>query len=382
MKKKLLSMKIGGYAVSKSVLRSKVYNHFLKLGYQRKENGFVLDSRNEDCIRKAHSFSRNEKLKEKLPFIKKLFPEMKKDLLDSKDIDPMKIEPRIFHLKKADYNKKTWDLWNWWDLVWWSLASEKACGRQMRFLVWDYYHNRLIGLIRLQSPLLRWGVRDKFLGTTKEERVWVANHSMAAQRLGAIPPYNKFLGGKLVASFLQSHLVSAEYVKKYNKRMYFITTTGAFGKSTIYNRLKNDKGKICELMGYTKGSGSFHISGKLYDELCEFLDKKGVLLKRGFGSGPSAKMKNISKALKLLGFDNGQNHGIKRSAWIFPLCWDLKKTLFFKGYWEKPIGNDQGFISDQWKKRYAVKRVFAKEKTHFSKNDFCDSLEKELEKLS
>src|SRR5690606_24582221 len=102
--------------------------------------------------------------------------------------------------------------------------------------------------------------------------------------------------------------VRKEFEKKYkNKktliknrqlpaRLLFLTTTGAFGKSSVYARLKFDGHPIAEHIGTTKGSGTFHVPDVLYDELLGLLTVNGIDIKRGYGGGPSKKMKLIGQA--------------------------------------------------------------------------------------
>lgn len=88
--------------------------------------------------------------------------------------------------------------------MWWSIPYQHPYGRQMRFLVWDTYHDLPFGLINLQSPILKMSVRDKSLGIPdKEVDLWV-NKSMNAQRVGALPPYNELIGGKLQYTVLRN----------------------------------------------------------------------------------------------------------------------------------------------------------------------------------
>ena len=73
---------------------------------------------------------------------------------------------------------------------------------------------------------------------------------MDAYVLGAVPPYNTLLGGKLIASLARTSDVVEAFDAKYrdsvgiisNKqkkaRLAAITTSSALGRSSIYNRLK------------------------------------------------------------------------------------------------------------------------------------------------
>src|SRR5262249_49017766 len=107
----------------------------------------------------------------------------------------------------------------------------------MGLVVWDRCHNAPVGLIGLQTPTLVWSVRDKKLGIAFDERDYWVNQSMSAQRLGALPPYNYLLGGKLVASLMTADVIRKRFTRKYEgkktvlqgrqlpARLLFLTTT-------------------------------------------------------------------------------------------------------------------------------------------------------------
>ncbi len=260
----------------------------------------------------------------------------------------------------------------------------------MRFLIWDTTHDMPFGLICLQSPVLKMAVRDNYLGISKDELdIWV-NKSMNAQRVGALPPYNELLGGKMVALALTCNEIREAYKKnmkitvtilkgrRLEPELLFITTTSAFGKSSLYNRLKYNGELVAKSLGYTKGSGTFHIPDELYEELISFLISRGIIVKRGFGSGPSKKLKLIGLALKHLGLSNFTYHGIKREFYLFPLVKNLKEVISKK---EEPIWYDRPFerLVDYWKERWAIPRAKRVNRwMDFNKNNFFSEVKKML----
>ncbi len=84
---------------------------------------------------------------------------------------------------------------------------------------------------------------------------------------------------------------------------------------------------VAESLGYTQGSDSFHISEKLYLEILAFLDQKGFNTARGYGNGPSRKMRLIDKGLNLLGLKNAVYHNIKREFYLFPLVKNIQSVI-------------------------------------------------------
>lgn len=264
----------------------------------------------------------------------------------------------------------------------------------MRFLLWDKTHDMPFGLITLQSPVLKMSVRDRYLNLSKEELdIWV-NMSMNAQRVGALPPYNDLLGGKMVALALTCNEIREAYKQKYdgritiiNKRvikpeLLFITTTSAFGKSSVYNRLRYNGELVAISLGYTKGSGTFHIPEKLYEEILQFLAKRGFNVSRGLGYGPSRKLKLLSLGLKLLGLPRLAYHGIKREFYLFPLVKNLEGVIHNR---EEPIWINRPFTSlvDYWKERYAIPRSQRLQRwKEFDKEKFFEEVKEILRNLT
>ncbi len=329
------------------------------------DNGaFMLKDSERAMKRQAQILAKNERLKEFENFLIDNLGLIKSYMINGKDLDVEKIDPELIEVESGT----KWErIYRWWNLSWWSLPYEHAYGRQMRFIVWDKYHNAPIGLIGLQSPILSWSVRDSYLEINKEDRdLWV-NQSLSAQRLGALPPYNTILGGKLVASLMTADTIRKKFKEKYSNkktlikkrvlpaRLLFITTTGAYGKSSVYNRLKFHNQKIVEFIGYTQGSGTFHIPNWLYKELIKYLDRRGYETKRSFGNGPSRKLRLIDQALQSLDFSTGAKHGIKRAVYLFPLAKNLPNIIKNN---KRPIWNHrtEKELTDYWKARWSIPR--------------------------
>jgi len=336
-----------------------------------KEQGFKVNPhvRPKGCSKKTYrriqQKARFEQLSLHKNFLIDSFEKVKKYCRDGSEIIPEKISLELREVQSGSFEEI---LFKWWNLIWWSIPFQRSYGRQMRFLLWDKTHNAPFGLICLQSPVLKISVRDNYLGIPKDELdIWV-NKSMNAQRVGALPPYNELLGGKMVALTLSCNEIRETYRRKYNNyisiikgrklkpELLFITTTSAFGKSSLYNRLRYNGEVVAQSLGYTQGSGTFHIPENLYEEILDFLEDKGIDTARGYGHGPSRKLKLISLGLKYLGLSKFEYHGIKREFYLFPLVKNLKMVIQ-EG--EKPIWVDRPFnkLVNYWKERWTIPRA-------------------------
>lgn len=328
-------------------------------------NGHVMpNSSNKNFFRKIQAHSKKEQLILQKEFLTSNYDIIESYLINGKDIDPDKIE---LELKPVEEGSVENTLFRWWNLVWWSVPYQRAYGRQMRFLVWDKTHNAPFGLIGLQSPILRMSVRDNHLNIPKEDLDYVINKSMQAQRLGALPPYNQLLGGKMVALSLTSNELRKAYRLKYDKvttilqgrtiepQLLFITTTSAFGKSSLYNRLKYKDELVAKSLGYTQGSGTFHVSQELYSEMQIFLKRNKVDVNTTFGYGPSRKIKLLDKAFSLLDLEEYHYHNIMREYFLFPIAKNLEnviKNSVRPIYFQRPLCD----LTKFWKERWAIPR--------------------------
>lgn len=323
-------------------------------------------------------------------FLKEHFNLAKSYCRNGKDVNPENIKLELREVKQDSFEEI---LFRWWNFVWWSIPYQHPYGRQMRFLLWDINHNSPFGLIGLQSPILKMSVRDNALGIPRDELDTWVNRSLHAQRIGALPPYNELLGGKMVALALASDEIREAYRKKYKNYvsiikgrklkplLSFITTTSAFGRSSLYNRLKYNGEVVAECLGYTQGSGSFHIPEDLYTDILKFLANKGINVARCFGHGPSRRLRLISLGFQHLGLPSYEYHGIRREFYLFPLARNLREVI---QQHKRPIWINRPFdeLVDYWKERWAIPRAERmQEWKNFKAKNFFIKISKILKKL-
>jgi hypothetical protein len=208
-------------------------------------------------------------------------------------------------------------------------------GRRLRYLVWDENSGKLMGLIAIGDPVFNLAVRDRLIGWTSKDRSARLVNIMDAYVLGAIPPYNQLLGGKLVACLLRSRELYEDFKAAYGDttgiisgegkkaRLLAVTTSSSMGRSSVYNRVKLDGVQYLESIGFTGGWGHFHIPDCLFAELRDYLrdiDHRYADQHR-FGQGPNWRMRTTRAALAELGFKEDMlRHGIKREVFISRLA--------------------------------------------------------------
>lgn len=250
----------------------------------------------------------------------------------------------------------------------WSLPYSRGYGRRLRFLIMDASNNKLIGIIGMQSPPLDFPARDRLFKYPLGRKVELLNQTMDVFTLGAVPPYNRLLGGKLIALAAASDEVRQAYKRKYDGRktqmeeitlpseLVALTTTSAFGRSSIYDRLKYQSRFIALSIGYTEGYGSFHLA-PLYPMVREFLKQQGIEPRSGFGVGPRAVWQTCKTAFGILGIPKESlKHGIKRETFLFPLIENLQDYMEGKSqlpkYYRQPFQD----LADWWRERWLLPR--------------------------
>ena len=318
----------------------------------------------ESDARKAAMKERERVLREQKSFLMKRLHLISEVLAKGEEVDPWNIQPELVLVE----NDKDRELLRLLILAWWSMPFTMGVGRRLSFLVRDKQNGKIMGLVSLNSPVIGLEDRDKYLGINKENRTLAANLGLNGHRVGALPPYNELLGGKLAAMVLASKDLREVYEARYRGRvtvmekrtipdkLLYVYTTGAYGKSSIYERLRDRDGKPLSIrVGETKGRGVMHITDEVYELVVKFLESKGKRVVKGFGGGPSQKLRRMEKACKLLRIPNVANHGYRRSIYIFPHVFNLREAILGEEpeYIDRPLEE----LSAWWKERWAIPRA-------------------------
>jgi len=316
-------------------LREAVIEELSSLGFEWQDGELRLpDDQTKDFYRRLHKPAKRAELERRQDWLERRLSRYLPLFANGDEVDPEGISPKLVEVTK----KKDFELFRVARLTW-ALPYSKGFGRRLTYLVIDEHNDKLIGILRLQSPPLSFPPRDSILDYPEDRKSELVNQTMDIQTLGALPPYNRLLGGKLVAMVAASNEVRADYRRKYEDRktvmekrilpadLVALTTTSAFGRSSIYNRLRYYDKMIAESLGYTKGYGSFHLL-RLYPRFREFLEERDVSTRGGYGTGPRRKWQTMVRALDRLGFSSEVlKHGIEREAFLFPLVHNLKAYM-------------------------------------------------------
>jgi len=332
----------------------------LKLPARGRRDG----SADKAAIRRLHAPACRLELQAHQMWLRAALPRVLPFFAEGREVDPERITPTLVQVTEEWQH----EVFRAARLLW-SLPLSKGFGRRLRFLLIDTNNDRLIGLLSLQSPPLSFPARDRLFGYPEGRKTELVNQTMDIHILGAVPPYNRLLGAKLVAFAAASNEVRAAYRRKYAgrltemegrylpARLVALTTTSAFGRSSIYNRLRYNGDLIAEPIGYIEGYGSFHLA-ELYPLFRKFLEARGISTRGGFGTGPRIKWQTMVRALERLGFSSQVlRHGVKREAFIFPLTENLK--AYMEGRTARPIYRELPFsdLVSYWRERWLLDRA-------------------------
>lgn len=247
------------------------------------------------------------------------------------DVRPDRIQPTLV-LVETEPQKRLFR----YATLQWSIPVSQGYGRRLRFLVIDGANDMLIGVIGLGDPVFALTDRDRWVGWSRSRRALRLRCVMDAFVLGAVPPYSMLLGGKLVAALATSaevqdafwtrYRMSRSLIRKQKQRhpLAMITTTSAFGRSSLYNRVALDGQVLWTHVGVTRGHGEFLFGGALYRRLLALVQAHAWPQARAKGWGKRKHWRNrrevVRKALGLLDMPYKLHiHGIERAIYVAPL---------------------------------------------------------------
>ena len=291
----------------------------------------IQKSRDKESIRALHRAQRRDKQIKNRAFLARSLPRLIQFFASGEEICPTQLRPEIERIYSGTWQS---DLFRLASLTW-SVPVSNGFGRRLRYLVWDRSNDKLIGLFAIGDPVFNLSVRDRLIGWNAAARSKRLVNLMDAYVLGAVPPYNQLLAGKMVACLVRSREVHDEFRRAYGEttglisgekkqaRLLAVTTSSSMGRSSVYNRLSLAGVRYFRSIGYTQGWGHFHIPDELFMQLRGYLRQQGhsyADLHR-YGNGPNWRLRTTRAALNALGMDGDiLRHGIRREVFLSWLC--------------------------------------------------------------
>ena len=249
-------------------------------------------------------------------------------------------------------------------------------GRNVKINVKDRVSGKLLGQISLASDVTSMGVRDNFIGWSKDNKFvdGKLNHTTIASTIVCTQPlgYN-FLGGKLVAMMTTVPEVRNHWKTKYGQTLIAVGTTSLYGIHSQYNGIP-----LFKTLGESAGKISLKPEDKFYDPWHHWLKenraewyKQNISDERarnganmGYeANGPVSgiKQKILGQIFKECGIKANQyHHGFKRGVYLAMmyengrefLCKQIEEdALVLKPKFEQGVE----YINKWWKK-HAISR--------------------------
>lgn len=345
-------------------LRSRILASLRRQGF--KTNGSTLalpDRMDKDQVRTLHQEAVKHNQDRSRSGLEKHEPRLLSHLANGNEVFPEEISPRLDLVEPRTEDERLFR----YVRLHWSIPVSAGYGRRMRFLVRDRSNGKLIGIIGLGDPVFGLRPRDEWIGWDYDARRKRLRSVMDLFVLGAVPPYNRLLCGKLVAVLATSTDVIAHFRRKYGGRTSYIrrsvfdgrlalmTTSSALGRSSVYNRLRCDGGTAYRSVGFTRGSGDFHFCNGLYRDLRQFALVKCTATAKhdAWGNGFRNRRELVRKTLPLLGLSTRlMYHGIRREVFVVPLA--ANSTAYLRGedlrlrYYNKGVGDVLAWFRDRW----------------------------------
>tara|TARA_Y100001973_G_C5193548_1_gene332604 strand:- start:171 stop:1373 length:1203 start_codon:yes stop_codon:yes gene_type:complete len=242
-------------------------------------------------------------------------------------------------------------------------------GRNIKFYVKDEVTDKILGVICLGSDVISIKVRDKFIGWTKEDKLdnGLLNHTAICSTICSTQPFGyNFLGGKLIATMVNSKVVRDEWEKTYGQKLVGFSTTSLYGIHSMYNGIPHWRG-----LGESAGKIGLKPDDEFYDKWHDWIKEnrkeeyEKKIKSKGSKSGPvtGIKQRILSIIFNEIGISQSKyQHGFKRGV-FFSELYDNTRP-FLRGeikedelVLKKRLDNDVESIVSWWQKK-SLKRYF------------------------
>lgn len=368
---------------SRPKMRAAVVDSLVRQGFTLKNGKIVapcMDSK--ESLRSLHREAVDHQRERSRSGLKRYERTLLRSIANGTELDPSKIRPKLVQVQAGTEEELLFR----WARLHWSIPTSAGYGRRLRFLVRDEAHQKLIGIIGLADPVFALKGRDEWVNWNHDDRRQRLHQVMDAFVLGAVPPYNMLLAGKLVALLATSLETQRAYQERYCGRsslitsesrsapLAMITTASALGRSSVYNRLRLPTRKVAISAGFTRGSGDFQFANGLYDALSAYaaINCAATAKHKKWGSGFRNRREVVKKALKHLGLSDAlMYHGVEREVFVFPLGENTKEVLK-SGADLSPHAETVEYMSEFWRERWLLDRAVRDHRyKSFQRDSWC-----------
>ncbi len=325
--------------MNKSILRRQIRRSLKEQGFRFAGTEIVIPREiTKNGLRKLHDTAVRHKIERAERGLRRLEDRLLGCIANSGEVIADQIRPALVEVRANSEHELLFR----YAALHWNIPVSSGYGRRLRYLVVDRSNDKLIGIIGLNDPVFALGPRDNWIGWNREQRRDRLQNVLDAFILGAVPPYNSLLCGKLVAMLAMSNEVRERFWRKYHGKTSFIsgkendgrvaliTTLSALGRSSVYNRLAYNGRLLLRSVGFSQGSGEFQFSNGLYSSIFAYTKRYCTATAKNsdWGSGFRNKREVIRKCLQKIELSSALNyHGIQREVFLAPLARNAREFL-------------------------------------------------------
>ncbi len=268
------------------------------------------------------------------------------------EIDNLKPQIVICKDGTTDY-----DDWKYLRMLISSFEFSIGIGRLIKILVLDENTGKVLGVSSIASDVISIGVRDNWIGWTKEDKFEKGklNQTCIGSTIVPTQPFGyNFLGGKLIASLLCTNDVRDAWKNKFDQKLVGMTTTSLYGGHSMYqfqDTIREHADTRDELVDeLAKQRFSVHDTNVVHDLRSKLVHPP---------SGP--KQNVLNRIYSHLGMKSSEYvHGFKRGVYFAPFYENTREYLRSEIEESELVGsrkleNDVDDVMDWWKPK-AIRR--------------------------
>ena len=208
------------------------------------------------------------------------------------------MHPRDMNFKIVDMDTETWN--NYLKMIS-SHVNVTSRGKIKHWAVKETTTNKLVGFLRLGSPVVNMKPRNEMLGGSFVDDAITARTFNNSTIMGFVivptQPFGyNYLGGKLLAGMCCSHFVRQEFNKKYNMNLCLFETTSLYGKTKSISQYDGMKPYLRH-KGLTSSEFIPMMHGKPYEDIVSYVESiVGVFVPPG---ASSRKLKLLNRIIAM-----------------------------------------------------------------------------------
>ena len=245
-------------------------------------------------IGSTEEYMRDEKLKSVAEIPASLFPP-EDDLFSDFSMHPNDMDIEVTEIPSSQFETLL--------AITSSHINKTPVGKNIQLAVKEKNSGKILGFIRLGSPVIYMKPRNELLGQVWIQQEDTAKRFNASTVMGFVivpsQPFGfNYLGGKLLSAICTSHTVREICNKKYDMNVCLFETTSLYGSTKTVSQYDGMKPYI-RFRGLTESDIVPMMHGERYTDLKAFVESKVGDLLAGDTSSTSRKLRTFTKMIAL-----------------------------------------------------------------------------------